>query len=261
MIAAIKKNDTQMALTLLAEGADANARDEPPQHMSLWRLLLDRLRGRYSAPSTTHTALWLACAWGEEDLRRKPAPDNWPLVKVLLERGAKVNVTDKRGETPILLAVRLDKQQVCHLLIQRGANVNAADIHDWTPLKWAVLMHSTDMVRLLVDNGAHVNTVCSSRIPGDMTPLMLAQGIGQDDPTITEILLTKGAGVNATTPYGRSALHIAIDDNRVRSVRTLIGHGANVNLATSYGVTPLKMAKRLGRSMILQMLKQAGAKE
>src|SRR5579884_3727175 len=67
LISAIKLNDSKQALALLAEGADPNSRDVPPQHLSLWRLMLDRLRGIPPAPSAAHTALWLACDWVEED--------------------------------------------------------------------------------------------------------------------------------------------------------------------------------------------------
>src|SRR5579871_4265140 len=109
LIAAIKKNNTKAALALLSEGADPNARDEPPQHLSLWRLLRDRLRGKRPNPSNAPTALWLACYYGTNDLGRKPAPDNWQLVKALLVRRAKVNVIDKETEeTPLLRAAMLN---------------------------------------------------------------------------------------------------------------------------------------------------------
>ena len=41
LIATIKQNDAKKALALLAEGADPNSRDDPPQHLSLWRLLME----------------------------------------------------------------------------------------------------------------------------------------------------------------------------------------------------------------------------
>src|SRR5690349_12697348 len=104
LIAAIKKNDTKVALALLADGADPNAREVPPQHLSFWRLLWDRLRGKRFAPSTAPTALLVACALrGEEDTRRPPAFDNGPMVQALLEHGAKIDAKDEQGRTPLQL--------------------------------------------------------------------------------------------------------------------------------------------------------------
>src|SRR5579884_2189473 len=89
LIAAIKRNDTKTALALLAEGADPNSRDEPPQHLSFWRLLWDRLRGKRPAPSSAPTALLLACSWNQE---MNDMPNNPVLVKALLDRRAAMEV-------------------------------------------------------------------------------------------------------------------------------------------------------------------------
>src|SRR5262245_19994140 len=46
LIAAIKRYDAPAVVSLLQQGADANARDLPTTGVSIWQLLLDRLRGR-----------------------------------------------------------------------------------------------------------------------------------------------------------------------------------------------------------------------
>jgi len=255
LIAAIKKNDTKTALALLNEGADPNARDMPPQHLSLWRLLLDRLRGKQPAPSQAPTALMLACAWRENDASSKPASDNWQLVKAFLERGAQVNVMDKEtGETPLLQAAVLNKTKVCQLLIERGAKVNVTDNNGGTPLIWAI--GNKTLVRLLINKGANV------RADSNAQAVLDAQDPHGDDPAITELLLSRGAPVDATEPYQHyTALDAAIIYGKVRSVRLLIHHGADVNHKASDGETPLKLAKEWQHPMIVQILKQAGAKE
>jgi|SRR5579871_3536810 len=126
LIAAIKKNDTKMALTLLAEGADPNARDEHPQHLSLWRLLWDRLRGKHPDPSTEANALMEALAHR-----------NKPLVSLLLNSGVDMNARQKvlyllsgKGfktqeswvsETPLMLARDIGDKQIIQMLKQAGA--------------------------------------------------------------------------------------------------------------------------------------------
>jgi hypothetical protein len=45
LVAAARHHQTQAVIQLLAQGADANARDMGANPVSVWRLILDRLRG------------------------------------------------------------------------------------------------------------------------------------------------------------------------------------------------------------------------
>jgi ankyrin repeat protein len=74
------------------------------------------------------------------------------LVRTLLDAGAKVDVPDVRGMTPLMLAVAHDRQniEVIRLLIARGADVNAKSRAGETALDWAVKIGATpaiDVVR------------------------------------------------------------------------------------------------------------------
>ena len=62
------------------------------------------------------------------------------LVKTLLDAGAKVNVADVRGMTPLMLAVATDRQNmdVIRMLIARGADVKAKSLAGETALDWAI---------------------------------------------------------------------------------------------------------------------------
>jgi len=259
LIVAIKHNDTQAVLALLAKGADPNARDEPLQHFFFWRLLLDKLQGKRPIPSTAPTALLLACYWNENHTK---SPDNTILVKGLVDRGAALEEKDhSAGRTPLLCAVESDKTEVSTLLIERGANINASDKGGHTPLMLAAQNNNKRLVRLLLDRGADVNAIGyigrAYRIA--YSPLMMAQEAKEDDPAITEMLLSGGAKVNG--PDTLTALDYAIFKKRRRSVRILLQHGADVNLQYVRGYTPLMLAESVGDKQIIRMLKQAGAKE
>ena len=62
-----------------------------------------------------------------------------PLVKTLLDAGAKVNVQDIRGMTPLMLAVATDRQnpEVIRALIAKGADANIKSLAGETALDWA----------------------------------------------------------------------------------------------------------------------------
>ncbi|AFY94342.1 ankyrin repeat domain-containing protein [Chamaesiphon minutus] len=102
-------------------------------------------------------------------------------VKVMLERGANVNLAGEEGVTPLMTAARVTYRgglEMTELLIKKGANVNAKASKGSTALmyaSWGVADHYQDeyvkVVRLLIKNGAKVNV--KNKI-GD-TPLSIAR--------------------------------------------------------------------------------------
>jgi ankyrin repeat protein len=102
------------------------------------------------------------------------------------------------------------------------------------------------------------------------TALILAAT--QYQAAAVELLLEKGANVNARTTSGRTALMQAIDgpkdfDNENHIVyspeiaKLLIAAGAGVNAGDAEGNTALKLAARRGYAEMTAALQTAGAKE
>jgi ankyrin repeat protein len=77
-------------------------------------------------------------------------------VKALLDAGAKVNVQEARGLTPLMLAVATDRQNldVIRMLIAKGADVNAKDPGGETALDWARKFKAQPAIELLRRAGA-----------------------------------------------------------------------------------------------------------
>jgi hypothetical protein len=73
-----------------------------------------------------------------------------PAVRWLLDHGADPNNTST-GETAIFKAVRGNHLEMTRLLIERGAKVNVQDVDGWTPL---FACQSVEAVKLLIDHGA-----------------------------------------------------------------------------------------------------------
>jgi len=74
-------------------------------------------------------------------------------------------------------------------------------------------------------------------------------------------LLTEGAEVNGTVPYGDgpTALYWGVMRGREEAVRFLLDHGAEVNARSEVGVTPLIEAVSNGHAAVTQLLLEAGA--
>lgn len=73
----------------------------------------------------------------------------------LIAKGAKPNVTDNRGTTPLMLAAQLRFVDGAQLLLANGAQVDRANDQGETPLIRAVQLRDLGMVRVLVAAGAN----------------------------------------------------------------------------------------------------------
>jgi ankyrin repeat protein len=66
------------------------------------------------------------------------SPSMWiEAVKLCLELGADVNATNSMGLTPLLGAVNRGSNDIIELLVQRGARLDIKDKEGRTPLRWA----------------------------------------------------------------------------------------------------------------------------
>jgi len=77
---------------------------------------------------------------------------------------------------------------------------------------------------------------------------------------IVELLIAKGANVNAKDNFDWTPLHSAVYGNK-DIVELLITEGANVNARTRASRTPLWYAKNEGNAEIVELLRKHGAKE
>jgi len=108
--------------------------------------------------------------------------------------------------------------------------------------------------RSLIEGGADVNR----RTPLGTTPLGRAVLAGFKE--IVELLIAKGANVNAKDNWNWTPLHSAVYGHK-DIVELLITEGANVNARDGADRTPLFYAKDEGNAEIVELLGKHGAKE
>ncbi len=79
------------------------------------------------------------------------------VTRVLLEAGADVNATDRKGETAVMKASGYGYRQIVKVLIEHRAGVNLKDSKGRTALMQAAAGRYSDAVPLLLENGADPN--------------------------------------------------------------------------------------------------------
>ncbi len=158
-----------------------------------------------------------------------------------------------QAQSPLLnTAIRDGNQQQIKAMLAKGANINAQDADGTTPLMHAVVNAKADCVKLLLDKGADPNL---SNKAG-ATALMWAV----NDLKKVQLLLAKGANVNAVSKEEKSPLQMALRlPNPMPVVQALLDKGANVNQVDKNGLTPLMFAGFSGNLELIQILLAKGA--
>lgn len=81
--------------------------------------------------------------------------NNTQAVKLLLERGAKIEARDEDKFTPLHFAAQNNSTEAAQLLLEHGADFNASDVKNLTPLALARSICNEAVIRLLMEHTAN----------------------------------------------------------------------------------------------------------
>ncbi|KAK0096567.1 hypothetical protein PV326_005146 [Microctonus aethiopoides] len=171
---------------------------------------------------------------------------------------AKLEATDRHGQTPLNLAARHGYTDVVRVLLAAGASADHADCDGWTALRAAAWGGHTQVVEMLLEHGAIVD--CADW--DQRTALRAAAWGGHED--IVKALLQHGADVNRTDDEGRTALIAAAYMGHSEIVEHLLDYGAKIDHADSDGRTALSVAalcvpSNHGYAKVVTILLERGA--
>lgn len=173
------------------------------------------------------------------------------LLKKGVELGGDPNYSNRKGCSPLMMAVRNCRTAVTQLLIEHGANVNFKDKNGSTAL--------TEAARYLLNDGFDF----SFRISHGNHWIPTKGVTGGDAEAVLLQLLEHGADAMVTGPSFRLVpLANAAAAGRMRAVRSLLDHGADVNARSGdrvTGLTPLHVAASAGQIEAAQCLVEYGA--
>jgi ankyrin repeat protein len=219
-------------------------------------------------------------------------------ANVLLEAGADVNQVTEYGWTPLLTATNNRHYKLGRLLIDWGADVNVANKGKWTPLYLVTDnrnieggdypvpkpdMDHLEFIKILLDQGADPNARAKDNtlsrtiftmqwfLESGATPFVRAAQ--SSDTELMKLLLAYGADPKIPTDHNDTALTSAAGMGWVEgvtyersakenfeAVRMLLDLGLDPNAANNDGRTSLMVAAMKGRSDVVQLLVDRGAR-
>ena len=267
----------------LGHGADIEARDENGLTPLMWAsqqdvaavvsLLLQHGANPYLTDRAGWTALHCAASNGSVDGMQE-------LLKACRDGMDAVN---KDGETPLLLAIRMHREEIARALMAAGADVRACNNEGQNSLDVArseklhglvVELHNMgayphkdralldmardgrlDRMKVFFENNPDAEV--DVRDENGMTPLMFAAATGHTE--CAEMLLGAGADVAARDNVGMTPLLFAALEGRMDALKLLLSKGSDMQASTKGGWTPLLLAVGHRHTGMAQFLMQSGA--
>jgi len=149
------------------------------------------------------------------------AADNGHLnvVKLLIEKGADVNLKGEAWYGPLHAAAAKGHIEVVKILLENGADVNI--FHQNKPLHYAAMNGHIEVARILLAHGADIN----AKGTDEAAPLHTA--VSNNRLAMLKWLLSQGANVNPRAAYGCTPLHFAAFGNNVEIGKILVEQGAD----------------------------------
>ncbi|WP_439638828.1 ankyrin repeat domain-containing protein [Nevskia sp.] len=124
-------------------------------------------------------------------------------LKRMLDAGVDVNSRDSLDQTPLIAAVSQNSLPAVSAVLARGAKLDLVDKAGWSPLHFATFFSDqTDILKVLLDAGANVNAQNDRGI----TALYFAAATGHEKQV--KLLLERGADRRIASKAGWTPLRI-----------------------------------------------------
>ena len=167
------------------------------------------------------------------------------VAALLLRKDAKVNATDKHGFTPLHNAASEGHAQLVDLLLGTGGDINARDEDGATPMYLASKQGHLDVVKCLIRNRARVDE------RDKQGNIALTVAINADHVTVVRALVDAGADVNARGQAERTPIFWM---HSGPAAEVLIEKGAHVNATDQWGNCALHVLAEKGNAPLIQLL-------
>jgi ankyrin repeat protein len=187
------------------------------------------------------------------------------VLYLITKGGVDINMSDFHSRNyPICIAVETGNMYLFNLLVERGADLKVRNQFDQSLLSSGCCAARSAIVKRLFELTEWDVNECGRL---SYTPLhhvsekfwFGSEGTEADRVSIAEMLLAKGADINATDSDRSTPLYITASAGYLDLVELLLEHGANVNQTKRSNLTPLLAASKAGHLEIVKKLIEHGA--
>ncbi len=193
-----------------------------------------------------------AKAGAYEDFFKAVNLDDERTVSALLQRGFDPNSRDERGQAALYLSLRESAFRVTQrLLDQPQTRIDLPNAANETALMMAALRGHADWAARLLDKGARIEGLNERDQPG-WTPLLYAAA--SPSTATVELLLSRGAKLDAISPNRTTALMMAAQYGPESTVDVLLKQGADARLRNDLDLSAADFARRAGREALADRL-------
>uniref|UniRef100_A0A4W4EG92 Ankyrin repeat and EF-hand domain containing 1a n=1 Tax=Electrophorus electricus TaxID=8005 RepID=A0A4W4EG92_ELEEL len=186
-------------------------------------------------------------------LHAASAANHADVAELLLARGARPDVRDKRGRTPVMLAAELGHDGVVAVLAKHHADMRLTDGAGRGVLFYCLCPTKRHMrcMQVALASAVDVNNVCSEGVP----LFLKACENACDWEGMCLILLESGADPSATSQTtGRTALMEAVRCGATELVKAILKRGANLNAVDTKRLHAVHLAAQGGHFELIRML-------
>lgn len=243
IVEATEAGDRDEVARLIAAGVDVNQKGEQGRTA----LAYASFKGD---AETARLLLEGGAVVGSTELLNAARLGHAELAKALIGAGSAVDVHGKDGATPLAFAAYFGHTGVVEALLEAKAAVNQQTADGRTALYLAASQGHPDVVRALLKAGADPSLAHAD----GRSPLHVSK-----TTVVAELLLTRGADIEALTKLRVSPLTLAARQGRVALVRFLLDKGAKIDQRASDGSNALILASYYGHADVVAELLAAGA--
>ncbi|KAJ3666966.1 hypothetical protein Zmor_002382 [Zophobas morio] len=175
------------------------------------------------------------------------------IVQMLLSSGSEVDVPDAKGRFPIHIACKNKRVNIVGILLAKDAKVNIPDAKGKLPIHYACKSWDHNLVRLLLENDAKIN------VQSAKGKLPILKACEYCHPPTIKLLLEKGSEVNTQDSRGRLPIHIACRGDWPTVTQLLLEYHSEINIPDGDGYLPIHFAFERRNVEIVRTLVENGA--